>query len=138
MGRGAGCVHASLGVRLAPYPDRVSLCEVIAYVLLPLVAEQCDDGLELGVGPAYLPGGYEVGAARRADEEAAFPGEAAHLLYGLFGVDGQGGVDQVPVALEDAWDEAVGYAFDQVIPHLAAHDGRCLGGLQREEFDARV
>src|SRR5215204_3074953 len=132
------CSRFSLRIRLASYPDRVPFREVIAYVLLPLVAEQCNDGLEFRVGLEDLPCGYEVGAARRADEEAVLPRESAHLLYSLLGVNGQGGIDQVLVALENAGHEAVSDAFYQVVPHLAAQDGRRLRGFHCEELDARV
>src|SRR5215213_3538704 len=97
---------------------------MLAYVLLPLVAEEGDDGPELGVGFADLPRGDEVGAAGGADEEAVLTGEVAHLLDGLLGVDGESVVHQAPVALEDAGDESVGDAFDEVVPDLAAQDRR--------------
>src|SRR5215204_1527192 len=132
------CSRFSLRIRLAPYPDRVPFREVIAYVLLPLVAEQCNDGLEFRVGLEDLPCGYEVGAARRADEEAVLPRESAHLLYSLLGGNGQGGIDKDRVALEKAGEEAVSDAFYQVVPHLAAQPGPRLRGFHCEELDARV
>src|SRR5215212_5817294 len=92
----------------------------------------------MGIGLPDPPGGDEVGAARRADEETVLFCQATHLFHYLFGVYGQGGVDQALVALEDAWDEAVGDALYEVVSDLSAQDRRRLGGLHREELDGGV
>jgi aryl sulfotransferase len=71
------------GVVLGGELDLIPGREVLAYVLLALVAEQGDEGTEVWVGLAHLPRGYKVGAARWADEEAVLAGEASHLADGL-------------------------------------------------------
>src|SRR5918998_2309898 len=114
------------------------LGEVVGYVLLALVAEEGDDRLELGVGLAHLAGGDQVRPARRPHEEAVSPGQLLHALDRLAGVHGEGGVHEPLVALEDAGHEAVGDPLYEVLPHLAAQDGRRLRGLHREELDPRV
>src|SRR5829696_1925173 len=126
------------GERLRGYPHLVPLREVLAYVLLALVAEERHDRSEAGVRLFDKFRGDEVGAGAWADEEAVGFGEAAHLLDGFFGVHGEGVVHEPFVALEDAGYEAVGDALDQVFPDLPAQQRRRLRRLHRKQPDGRV
>src|SRR5919112_2025145 len=101
---------------------------MILDVFFTFVAEQSNDGLQFRVSFAHLAGGDEVRAAGRTDEETVVFGQEPHALHGLSGVYGEGRVHQPLVALEDSGYEAVGYTFDQVVPHFAAEDGRRLRG----------
>src|ERR671920_1985 len=124
MGRGTGRAASTLRVSLASYSDLVFGRKVVLDILFPFVTEQSDDRLELGVNLPDLSGSDEVGAAGRANEEAVFFGQEPHVLDGLFGVHGEGGVHQPLVALENARDEAVGDALYEVVPDFPAQDGR--------------
>src|SRR5215210_5855878 len=120
------------------HPHLVSLCEVLLNVLLAFVTKEGNDRLQLGVGRPDFFGADQVSSAARPDEEAVLLGQAAHALDRLLRVDREGRVDQLPVALEDAWYEAVGDSLYEMLPHLPAQYGRRLRGLHGKELDMGV
>lgn len=95
--------------------------EVVVDVLLPLVAEEGDNVPEVGVPCSQLAGGEQVRAGTRAHEEPELAGQSAHLADRGVAVHPDNLVNHVPMAGEDAGDEAVGDSLDQVSAHLAAH-----------------
>src|SRR5215210_348900 len=114
------------------------LGEVLLDIFLALIAQERDHRAQLGERLLDLPRGEQVRPAARPHEEAVLLGQAAHGVDGFLGVNGEGLAHEASVALEDAGDEAVGDALDQVVPHLPAQDGRGLRGLHREELDVWV
>src|SRR5208282_3874413 len=95
--------------------------EVVVDVLLPLVAEEGDDVPEARVPRSQLAGSDKVRAGARAHEQPELAGQAAHLADRRVAVHRDYLVDDLPVPGEDAGDEAVGDALDQVPADLAAH-----------------
>src|SRR6476660_3013301 len=72
------------------------------------------------------------------DKEPGFARQAAHLADRGVAVHRHYLVDQVAVPGEDAGDETVGDALDEVPPDLAAHQRARLAGLDRDDPAGRV
>jgi hypothetical protein len=85
-----------------------------------------------------FPGSDQVHTRTRADEQAELPGETAHLEDRLLAVDRDQGIDVVAVAGDDARNEAVGDALDQVPSHLATHQRARLVRFDRDDMAPRI
>src|SRR5215210_7911093 len=112
-----GTKTAESGKFFGVHPHHVGFGEMVLNVLFPFIAEERDDCLQLWVGCPDFPDGDQISAAARPDEEAVLLGQTAHALHGLLRVDHEGLVHQPPVALEDAWYEAVDDSLYEMLPH---------------------
>src|SRR6266567_4168779 len=97
------------------------------------VAEERDDVPEVRVPRSQLAGGEQVRAGTRAHEQPELAGQAAHLADRGVAVHRDYLIDEVPVPGEDAGDEAVGDALDQVPADLAAHQQARLVRLDGDD-----
>src|SRR5690349_25127396 len=84
---------------------------------------------EVRVLRSQLAGGEQVRTGSRAHEQPELAGQTAHLGDRRVAVHRDYLVDDVPVPGEDARDEAVGDALDEVPANLAAHQRARLVGL---------
>src|SRR5690348_18478170 len=100
----------------------------------PLVAEERDDVPQVRAPGPELAGGDQVRAGTRAHEQPELAGQAAHLADRRVAVHRDYLVDEVPVPGEDARDEAVGDALDQVPAGLAAHQQARLVRLDGDQL----
>src|SRR5712692_2857285 len=107
--------------------------EVVVDVFFPLVAKERDDVPQAWVPCSQVAGGDQVRAGARAHEQPELAGQAAHLSDRRVAVHRDDLVDDVPVPGEDAGDEAVGDALDEVAANLAAHQGARLVGLDGDD-----
>src|SRR6266516_6805105 len=118
-------------------PGRFGACsgaeEVVVDVLLPLVAEKRDDVPEARVPGSQVASSEQVCARAGADKQPELARQAAHLADRRVAVYRDYLVDDVPVPGEDAGDETVGDALDEVPADLAAHQGARLVGLDGDD-----
>ena len=95
--------------------------EVVAEIFLALVAEEGDEGAQFRVALSLAPGSEQVCAGTGADEQPVLASQAAHLGDRGVAVHCDDLIDHLAVPGEDAGNEAVGDALDEVLADLSAH-----------------